>query len=319
MEKEIYNLCDFLNQDEIDFLKDRDRILLTNKDKITMYLKSNNSLKQQVTKIKKEFDIDISVFTYRNFLLKYFKKAYEEHNINKVFLNSQYTILRLILNEGFDDSKKIYNFLLNNGSLKVVKNDENSVIKYIDFYKKLEDFVSTKNLSLKIIPEDEDSSNEIDIKNEIHDSEIVEIIDNTKRIDIELIDGSTETHNISFLKNYYIVEEFSGKKFDFIEKNLYLIPNTNEGKIFDFAMIKELIKDVRLMPEYSLVLYDNSNIDAKIYIYRYINGDLVFLDSFSSLLIVDILDLINLALKKFLTLYKIYFEKENKYVKYENS
>jgi len=319
MEKEIYNLCDFLNQDEIDFLKDRDRILLTNKDKITMYLKSNNSLKQQVTKIKKELDIDISVFTYRNFLLKYFKKAYEEHNINKVFLNSQYTILRLILNEGFDDSKKIYNFLLNNGSLKVVKNDENSVIKYIDFYKKLEDFVSTKNLSLKIIPEDEDSSNEIDIKNEIHDSEIVEIIDNTKRIDIELIDGSTETHNISFLKNYYIVEEFSGKKFDFIEKNLYLIPNTNEGKIFDFAMIKELIKDVRLMPEYSLVLYDNSNIDAKIYIYRYINGDLVFLDSFSSLLIVDILDLINLALKKFLTLYKIYFEKENKYVKYENS
>ncbi|WP_404317677.1 hypothetical protein [Malaciobacter canalis] len=319
MEKEIYNLCDFLNQDEIDFLKDRDRILLTNKDKITMYLKSNNSLKQQVTKIKKEFDIDISVFTYRNFLLKYFKKAYEEHNINKVFLNSQYTILRLILNEGFDDSKKIYNFLLNNGSLKVVKNDENSVIKYIDFYKKLEDFVSTKNLSLKIIPEDEDSSNEVDIKNEIHDSEIVEIIDNTKRIDIELIDGSTETHNISFLKNYYIVEEFSGKKFDFIEKNLYLIPNTNEGKIFDFAMIKELIKDVRLMPEYSLVLYDNSNIDAKIYIYRYINGDLVFLDSFSSLLIVDILDLINLALKKFLTLYKIYFEKENKYVKYENS
>ncbi|PHO10996.1 hypothetical protein CPG37_00690 [Malaciobacter canalis] len=319
MEKEIYNLCDFLNQEEIDFLKDRDRILLTNKDKIMMYLKSNNSLKQQVTKIKKELDIDISVFTYRNFLLKYFKKAYEEHNINKVFLNSQYTILRLILNEGFDDSKKIYNFLLNNGSLKIVKNDENSVIKYIDFYKKLEDFISTKNLSLKIIPEDEDNLNEVDIKNEIHDSEIVEIIDNTKRIDIELIDGSTETHNISFLKNYYIVEEFSGKKFDFIEKNLYLIPNTNEGKIFDFTMIKELIKDVRLMPEYSLVLYDNSNIDAKIYIYRYINGDLVFLDSFSSLLIVDILDLINLALKKFLTLYKIYFEKENKYVKYENS
>ncbi|WP_419776714.1 hypothetical protein [Malaciobacter marinus] len=319
MEKEIYNLCDFLNQEEIDFLKDRDRILLTNKDKITMYLKSNNSLKQQVTKIKKELDIDISVFTYRNFLLKYFKKAYEEHNINKVFLNSQYTILRLILNEGFDDSKKIYNFLLNNGSLKIVKNDENSVIKYIDFYKKLEDFISTKNLSLKIIPEDEDNLNEVDIKNEIHDSEIVEIIDNTKRIDIELIDGSTETHNISFLKNYYIVEEFSGKKFDFVEKNLYLVPNTNEGKVFDFAMIKELIKDVKLMPEYSLVLYDNSNIDAKIYIYRYINGDLVFLDSFSSLLIVDILDLINLALKKFLTLYKIYFEKENKYVKYENS
>ncbi|PHO11607.1 hypothetical protein CRU96_12380 [Malaciobacter halophilus] len=319
MEKEIYNLCDFLNQEEIDFLKDRDRILLTNKDKITMYLKSNNSLKQQVTKIKKELDIDISVFTYRNFLLKYFKKAYEEHNINKVFLNSQYTILRLILNEGFDDSKKIYNFLLNNGSLKIVKNDENSVIKYIDFYKKLEEFISTKNLSLKIIPEDEDNLNEVDIKNEIHDSEIVEIIDNTKRIDIELIDGSTETHNISFLKNYYIVEEFSGKKFDFVEKNLYLVPNTNEGKVFDFAMIKELIKDVKLMPEYSLVLYDNSNIDAKIYIYRYINGDLVFLDSFSSLLIVDILDLINLALKKFLTLYKIYFEKENKYVKYENS
>ncbi|AXX87304.1 hypothetical protein AMRN_1570 [Malaciobacter marinus] len=319
MEKEIYNLCDFLNQEEIDFLKDRDRILLTNKDKITMYLKSNNSLKQQVTKIKKELDIDISVFTYRNFLLKYFKKAYEEHNINKVFLNSQYTILRLILNEGFDDSKKIYNFLLNNGSLKIVKNDENSVIKYIDFYKKLEEFISTKKLSLKIIPEDEDNLNEVDIKNEIHDSEIVEIIDNTKRIDIELIDGSTETHNISFLKNYYIVEEFSGKKFDFVEKNLYLVPNTNEGKVFDFAMIKELIKDVKLMPEYSLVLYDNSNIDAKIYIYRYINGDLVFLDSFSSLLIVDILDLINLALKKFLTLYKIYFEKENKYVKYENS
>ncbi len=262
-----------------------------------MYLKSNNSLKQQVTKIKKELDIDISVFTYRNFLLKYFKKAYEEHNINKVFLNSQYTILRLILNEGFDDSKKIYNFLLNNGSLKIVKNDENSVIKYIDFYKKLEEFISTKNLSLKIIPEDEDNLNEVDIKNEIHDSEIVEIIDNTKRIDIELIDGSTETHNISFLKNYYIVEEFSGKKFDFVEKNLYLVPNTNEGKVFDFAMIKELIKDVKLMPEYSLVLYDNSNIDAKIYIYRYINGDLVFLDSFSSLLIVDILDLINLALK----------------------
>ncbi len=267
--------------------------------------------------IKNDFNIEISVFTYRNFLLKYFKKSYEEHNINKVFINVKHTILQLILNESFNDSKKIYNFLLNEGSLKVVKNDNNSVISYTDFCKKLEEFISSRNLFVNIIKENKQE--ELDIKNNIQDNELVELIDNTKRIDIELIDGSFETHNISFLKNYYLVEEFSGKKFDFIEKNLYLIPSFDEGKVFDFKMIKELIKNTKLMPEYSLVLHDNSNIDAKIYIYRYINGDLVFLDSFSSILIVDILDLINLALKKFLTLYKIYFDKENKYIKYENS
>ncbi len=317
MKNTIFDLCTFLSSQEISFLKNRDRVLLSNKDKILFYLQSNSSLKEQILKIKNDFDIDISVFTYRNFLLKYFKKSYENHNVNKVFINSQHTILQLILNEGFNDSKKIYNFLLNEGSLKVVKNDSNSVISYSNFCKKLEHFSNSKNLNIKIIQE-KNSKEEVTIENSIQDAEVAELLENTKRIDIELIDGGVETHKISFLKNYYLVEEFGGKKFNFTEKNLYLIPNYDEGKIFDFMMIKELIKEVRLMPEYSLVLHDNSNIDAKIYIYRYMNGNLVFLDSFSSLLIVDILDLINLALKKFLDLYKIYLDKENKYIKFDN-
>ncbi|AXH15226.1 hypothetical protein CRU99_03840 [Malaciobacter mytili] len=317
MKNEIFDLSAFLSSEEISFLKTKDRILLSNSNKILSYLQSNSSLKEQTLMIKNDLNIEISVFTYRNFLLKYFKKSYEEHNINKVFINSKHIILQLILNENFNDSKKIYNFLLNEGSLKIVKNDNNSVISYINFCRKLEEFVNSKNLLVNII--EENTQEELNIQNNIQDSEIVEILDNTKRIDIELIDGSFETHNISFLKNYYLVEEFSGKKFDFIEKNLYLIPSFDEGKVFDFKMIKKLIKDTKLMPEYSLVLHDNSNTDAKIYIYRYINGDLIFLDSFSSILIVDILDLINLALKKFLNLYKIYFDKENKYIKYTNA
>ncbi len=315
MDNEILDLSAFLSHEEINFLKNRDKILLLNMDKILVYLQSNSSLKEQTLMIKNDFNIEISVFTYRNFLLKYFKKSYENHNINKVFINSKHTILKLILNEGFNDSRKIYNFLLNEGSLKVVKNDSNSVISYTSFCNKLEEFTNSKNLAIKIV--EENNKEELEIKNNIHDSEIVELIDNTTRIDIELIDGSFETYNINFLKNYYLVEEFSGKKFDFIEKNLYLIPSFDEGKFFDFKMIKKLIKNTKLMPEYSLVLHDNSNIDAKVYIYRYINGDLIFIDSFSSILTINILDLINLALKRFLNLFKIYFEKENKYIRYE--
>ncbi|RXJ83892.1 hypothetical protein CRU93_13320 [Arcobacter sp. CECT 8985] len=228
-------------------------------------------------------------------------------------------ILQLILNENFNDSDKIYNYLLSNGSLKKVKNDNNSTISYDDFCLKLKEFSNSKNLDINIINNNEKNENEIDIKKEIQDSEIVEIIDNNKRIDIELIDGTKETHNLSFLKNYYLVEEFSGRKFDFIEKNLFMIPHSNEGKIYNFGNIKKLLKKSKLMPDYSLVLHDNSNDDSKIYIYRYINKELYFLDSFSSLLIVDILDLINNSIKNFLELYNVYFEKENEFIKYENN
>lgn len=317
MKKDEYDLSEYINEEEIEFLKQKHKVLLQNKDKIKTYLKGNPSLKEQIKRIKQELNVDISVFTYRNFLLKYFSKSYNEHNINKVFLNNQYTILQLILNEEFETSKKIYNYLLSRGSLKKVKNDEKSVITYTEFSKKLKEFISKKNLNNEIIISEEEKEDEVDIKKDIQDSEIVEIIDNSKRIDIELIDGSYETHNLSFLRNYYLVEEFSGKKFDFIEKNLYMIPNSHEGKKFNFIPIKKLLKETKLLPEYSLVLHDNSNDDSKIYIYRYINNELVFLDSFSSLLIVDILELINQALKRFLNLYEIYFEKENNYISYE--
>ncbi|RXK01009.1 hypothetical protein CRU98_00730 [Arcobacter sp. CECT 8986] len=319
MKDEYFDLSDYLEDEEISFLKQKHKVLLLNKEKIKHFLQSNASLKEQITQIKKDLDIDISVFTYRNFLLKYFKKSYEFHNINKVFLNSKHTILQLILNENFKDSEKIYNYLLDNGCLKKVKNDDTSFISYNEFTKLLKDYIKTKNLKIEIIEKSQENSiDEIDIKKEIQDTEIAEIIDNTKRIDIELIDGSFETHNLSFLRNYYLVEEFSGRKFDFIEKNLFMVPASNEGKIYNFANIKKLIKHSKLLPQYSLVLHDNSNIDSKIYIYRYINGDLLFLDSFSSLLIVDILDLINSSIKRFLNIYNIYFQKENEYISYEN-
>ncbi|AXX92582.1 hypothetical protein CPU12_01810 [Malaciobacter molluscorum LMG 25693] len=317
MKNEYFDLSDYLEENEITFLKQKHKILLLNKEKIKHFLQSNASLKEQIMQLKKDLEIDISVFTYRNFLLKYFKKSYNFHNINKVFLNSKHTILELILNENFTDSEKIYNYLLDNGSLKKVKNDDTSSISYNEFCEKLEDYINIKNLDIKVIRKSENSIDEIDIKKEIQDTEIAEIIDNNKRIDIELIDGSYETHNLSFLKNYYLVEEFSGRKFDFVEKNLFMIPATNEGKIYNFTNIKKLLKHSRLIPEYSLVLHDNSNIDSKIYIYRYINGELMFLDSFSSLLIVDILELINNSIKSFLNIYNIYFQKENEYVSYE--
>ncbi|RXK15207.1 hypothetical protein CP985_09530, partial [Malaciobacter mytili LMG 24559] len=87
MKNEIFDLSAFLSSEEISFLKTKDRILLSNSNKILSYLQSNSSLKEQTLMIKNDLNIEISVFTYRNFLLKYFKKSYEEHNINKVFIN----------------------------------------------------------------------------------------------------------------------------------------------------------------------------------------------------------------------------------------
>lgn len=121
MKKDEYDLSEYINEEEIEFLKQKHKVLLQNKDKIKTYLKGNPSLKEQIKRIKQELNVDISVFTYRNFLLKYFSKSYNEHNINKVFLNNQYTILQLILNEEFETSKKIYNYLLSRGSLKKLK------------------------------------------------------------------------------------------------------------------------------------------------------------------------------------------------------
>ncbi|RXJ86763.1 hypothetical protein, partial [Arcobacter sp. CECT 8985] len=82
MKKDNFDLADFLDEEEVIFLKEKHKILLLNKDKIKAFFKSNASLKEQIIKIKEDLDLNISVFTYRNFLLKYFKKSYELHNIN---------------------------------------------------------------------------------------------------------------------------------------------------------------------------------------------------------------------------------------------
>ncbi|QKF82226.1 hypothetical protein [Halarcobacter ebronensis] len=285
MENELYDLADFLDDIEIKSLKDRYTILLENRDKIKFFLDTNFSLKQQINEIKKEFELEISVFSYRNFLIKYFQKSYEEHTINKVFLNCKVSILDLVLNKKYNDSIELYKYLLSSGVLKKVKNDDNSVITYKQFIQKLKEYITVKHLPIKIVEEIEEDK----IKEEIKENTPIET--NTKerkeinydmRVDIELLDGTLDPYNLGFLTYSYIFKKHSKKKYDFDEKNYIVIPSSYQNLTFDFEKIKNFIFEKDLVKNYSLVFHDNKLNDGFIYIYRLINSKFHLLEKIAS-------------------------------------
>lgn len=289
MKEELYDLANFLDDIEIKSLKNRYSVLLENRDKIHFFLSTNYSLKQQINEIKEEFDLEISVFSYRNFLIKYFQKSYEEHTVNKVFLNCKVLILDLVLNKKYSDSLELYKFLLSNGALKKVKNDDNSIISYKQFVSKLEEYISVKKLPISIHNVQEEKLEE-EIKEEIkefkdnieHVTKANEEIDYDKRVDIELLDGSLDPYNLGFLTYSYIFKRHSKKKYDFDEKNYIVIPSLYENMRFDFEKVKNYIFGNEFIKNYSLVFHDNKNHDGFIYIYRLINNKFHLLEKIAS-------------------------------------
>jgi hypothetical protein len=279
MENTLYDLADFLDDLEIKGLKQKESTLLKNSEKIKLLLSSNHSLKQQIEKLKEDLNVEISVFTYRNFLIKYFKKSYEEHTINKVFANCKVIVLDLILNKKIDDSVHIYEFLIKNKMLKKVKNDDKSIITYEKFLDKLKEYTNLKHLSIKI----EDKIENADIEKEIaaHSKDIEEVSADTK-VNIELLDGSLDPYNIRFLTYSYIFKKHSKKKYDFDEKNYIVIPTSYNNKKLDFEKIKNLIFEENLIKNYSLIFHDNKLEDGFLYIYRLINKKLHLLEKINS-------------------------------------
>lgn len=288
MNNNLYNLADFLDQIEIDSLKNKYSVLLENKEKIKKFLTTNYSLKQQIDEIKNEFDLELSIFSYRNFLLKYFKESYEEHNINKVFLNCKVVILDLILNKNYNSSMEIYKYLLEKGMLKKVKNDDTSIITYDEFILKLEEYITIKNLSVKI-DTIKDESKIDEIVEEIKEENIKEKqkthqeeIDYDLKVDIELTDGTLDPYNLGFLTYSYIFKKHSKKKYDFDEKNYFVIPPQYNNMNFDFQKIKKIIIENNLVKNYSLIFHDNKINDGFLYIYRIINNKFHLLEKIAS-------------------------------------
>jgi len=283
MNKNKYDLIDFLDDLEINSLRKKESILLKNSEKIKLLLAKNFSLKEQIERIKKDLNIEISVFTYRNFLIKYFKNSYENHTIDKVFSNCKVTILDMILNKKLNNSIEIYEFLIKNKMLKRVKNDDTSIISYSDFLNRLKNYTNLKNLTIKFYDKVEDINKEEQIVSHINENnETQEKISEDTKVNIELLDGSLDPYNIRFLTYSYIFKKHSKKKYDFDEKNYIVIPKEYENRKFNFDKIKKLIFDKNLIKNYSLIFHDNKLEDGFLYIYRLINKKLHLLEKINS-------------------------------------
>lgn len=284
MENSLYNLADFLDETEINSLKSTDANILKNREKIKSILKTNSSLKEQIKSVNEDLNINISIFTYRNFLIKYFKKSYEEHTLDKVFSKCKIAILDQILNNRYSDSIELYKYLFDEGLLKRVKNDENSKISYKEFIEKLKEYVDIKELSIEIKENIDDAKivrdasyldkNNNSTKNKIENYDI--------KVDIELLDGSLDSYNLRFLTYSYIFKKHSKKKFDFDEKNYIVIPPLYENKKLDFEKIKDYIVENDVINNYSLIFYDNAEEEGFLYIYRLINDKFHLLEKISS-------------------------------------
>jgi len=278
-------------------------LFLQNIDYVKKLLQSGLSIQNQIENYNNEVE-KISRSGYEKYCKEFLKEEYEQGLLNTLFFRNIKTIAYYLTNNENPKTSEIYTYLLNNGSLKKARNKKDSSLDYDTFLILLKEFLNNKGYK-DIIEYD----NLINLNSENIPTS-TQINKLSSEIKIELIDNSFETFNIDYLKNNFIEYENSYIDNNIKEKNVYYIQSRYIDKEYDFDEFKNIIKKENLIEEYSIIIHNNSSIDTRLYIYRFIDNELILLKDLDALSCVFELDeLIRRSRKNFFEKFGNYMDK----------
>lgn len=267
-QQDIYN--DLVSDTFEETSKSKKDIFIENIAYVKKLLLSGLSTKKQIEKYSKKIE-KISRSCYESYSKEFLNEIYEEGLKKSLFIRNIKKIAYYLTNEKNPKSSDLYKTLIDNGSLKLAKNKKDSSLDYENFSKLLKEFLHSKGYE-EIITFDcikEKDTNKT-------------IIPKSKEVEIVFLDNSSKSYDIEFLKNNFIEYEDSYIDNNIKEKNAYYIQTQDVNKEYDFEKFKEVIANNEVIENYSIILHNNSVVDTKLYIYRYIDNNLVLLKSINA-------------------------------------
>ncbi|RXK14177.1 hypothetical protein CP965_01645 [Halarcobacter mediterraneus] len=264
--------------DETNIKISKKDLFLQNIEYIKKLLFSGLSTKRQVDKFCEEIDI-ISRSAYEKYCKEFLKEEYEKGLLNTLFLRNLKTIAYFITEEKNPKASELYKKLLENGSLKQFRNKKDSSIDYSTFINLLKEFLKDKGYEELI---EYDNISNLNEENETNNKTEIKI-ENPNKIKIDLVDDTSEYCNLEFLKTNFIEFENSYIDNNIKEKNVYYIQARYIDKEYSFENFKKIVLENSLIENYSIIIHNNSTIDTKLYIYRYINNGLILLKTLDAL------------------------------------
>ena len=305
-EKIFNDLVSCLDTEHTLFSK-KDRFL-QNLNYVKKLLFSGLSTKKQIELYSKEIE-EISRSAYENYCKKYLKEEYEKGLLNTLLFRNIKSIAHYLTQEEKPTSTKLYNILLESGSLKKARNKKDSSIDYKTFEELLKEFL--KNKGYENIIEFDKKETQINIDNTSKSTAVQNThLEEEKEVKIELVDGTYKYYDKDLLKTEFIEFENSYIDNNIKETNVYYIQARYIDKEYSFEKFKEVIKTNNLIENYSIIVHNNSNVDTRLYIYRFIDNKLIMLKSLDAASCVFELDeLIRRGRTNF-------FEKLNEHIHY---
>lgn len=275
----IYNdLISGLN-DEKSILSKKD-CFLDNLNYVKELLNSGLSLNKQIEKYSNNIE-KISRSLYENYCKEFLKKEYEQGLLKSLFHRNIKKIAYYISQEENPNSKDLYLLLLNSGSLKQARNKKDSSVGYDVFTSLLKNFLIEKGYEHLVLFNDLDNEiKTIQTKQDIEvSSDNVHTNKLNEKIKIEFTDNSFEYYKKDFLKKEFLVYEDSYIDNNIKEKNVYYIQARYIDKEYSFEKFKDVIKNNKVLENYSIIVHNNSSVDTRLYIYRFIDNQLIMLKS----------------------------------------
>lgn len=133
----------------------------------------------------------------------------------------------------------------------------------------LEEKGSINNNKGKVLKKDKSNLEPLNIKEQLSDDE---------KIVIKHIDGGQDLYTHKYLISECICNTSSSKKFDLIEKDIFVIPSVKNNIKFDFEKIKIDIKKGKYnLLDYQLIIHINIKKNSGLDVYRYLEGDLILI------------------------------------------
>lgn len=296
--EEIYkDLINNLNQKQANLSK-KD-IFLENLNYVKTLLQSGLSTKKQIEKYSIKVET-ISRSSYEKYCKEFLKYEYEKSILKSLFYRNIKAIAYYICHKQNPTSYDLYLSLLKKGSLKQAKNKKESSMQYEDFVLLLKEFLKNKGYENLI----EFESNKVPkISSTKKENK------NTK-IKVDFIDDSFEFYDEKFLKKDFIVHEDSYIDNNIKEKNVYYIQARYIDKEYSFENFKELIKNEDIIENYSIIIHNNASVDTRLYIYRFIDNNLLMLRSLdASSCVFELDELIRRARDNFFEKFDSYLNK----------
>ncbi len=302
--KQIFNdLISCLDETNIKISK-KD-LFLQNIEYVKKLLFSGLSTKRQVDKFCEEIDI-ISRSAYEKYCKEFLKEEYEKGLLNTLFLRNLKTIAYFITEEKNPKTSELYKKLLENGSLKQFRNKKDSSIDYSTFINLLKEFLKDKGYEELIEYDNISNIKEKDENNNINRIKI----EDSNEIKIDLVDNTIEYCNLDFLKTNFIEFENSYIDNNIKEKNVYYLQARYIDKEYNFENFRKIVLESNLIENYSIIIHNNSTIDTKLYIYRYINNELILIKTLDALSCVfELEDLIRRGRENFFNKFEKYLNK----------